>query len=146
MDNYSCPIQGCSKVYRVQAILTRHLRAIHSESNEYQCDVCYKKLSSGQNLKEHKLLHSKIFPLVCKEIGCGKRFRHGSQFSAHKKIHNFVRIVKNDEIRLNVQGILKKLFNESWFISVKASEISEPLQVIELPPIKSGQEYKIPVL
>ena len=102
MEAFSCQISGCFKVYKSKANLKRHMEAIHADTKKYQCNQCSKILSSKQNLKEHKFIHTKELPYVCKEIGCGLRFRHGSQYSAHKRIHN---IIKNivDGCQKNIQ-------------------------------------------
>lgn len=75
------------KAYKSKVNLKRHKEAFHSENKKYQCPDCSKILSSNQNLKEHMLIHSKETPFMCKIQGCGKKFRHGSQYSAHKRSH-----------------------------------------------------------
>lgn len=87
MDLYCCDTQGCMKAYKSKVNLKRHKEAFHSDSKKYQCPDCSKILSSNQNLREHMLIHSQETPFVCKIQGCGKKFRHGSQFSAHKRVH-----------------------------------------------------------
>ena len=146
MDRYNCPFPGCTKVYKCKSNLNRHLSAIHAENKRYQCQVCEKVLSSSQNLREHGLLHTKLLPFVCKEKGCGKRFRHGSQFSAHKRIHNFTfnllnsaELLQSKKVFANqFENVLTSLKQNKEFLIVKGE--------IKLPGILSRQEYKLPEL
>ena len=146
MDRYNCPFPGCTKVYKCKSNLNRHLSAIHAENKRYQCQVCEKVLSSSQNLREHGLLHSKLLPFVCKEMGCGKRFRHGSQFSAHKRIHNFTyNLLKSDELLQPIKVFVGQLGNA--LTSFKQNIVSCIIQgEVKLPSIMSSQEFKLPEL
>ena len=146
MDRYNCPFSDCPKVYKCKTNLSRHLCAIHAENKRYQCQICEKVLSSSQNLREHGLLHSKILPFVCKEKGCGKRFRHGSQFSAHKRIHNFtINLLNSGEILLSNKVFTNLL--ENVIIPLKPSRESITMQdEFKLPSILNRQEFKLPKL
>ncbi|CAG9321930.1 unnamed protein product [Blepharisma stoltei] len=77
------------------------------EGKKYQCSYCTKVLSSKQNLKEHLFTHSGEKPYVCKEKGCGIKFRQGSQLSAHRRIHK------------SIQGKAQK----AYFYDIKLSDI-----------------------
>src|SRR5574343_1347164 len=93
MDTYCCDAPGCKKNYKTKINLKRHKDAMHGFTKKFQCTCCSKVLSSKQNLQEHMMTHSKEIPFVCNELGCGKRFRHGSQYSAHKRVHGFVKTI-----------------------------------------------------
>ncbi|CAG9329351.1 unnamed protein product [Blepharisma stoltei] len=84
---FNCPIEGCNRAYKNKFNLDRHMEALHMQDKKYQCPHCQKILSSKQNLNEHLFTHSGEKPYVCKEPGCGMKFRQGSQLSAHKRIH-----------------------------------------------------------
>ena len=146
MDRYNCPFPGCTKVYKCKSNLSRHLSAIHAENKRYQCQVCEKVLSSSQNLREHGLLHSKLLPFVCKEKGCGKRFRHGSQFSAHKRIHNFTyNLLNSDELLESKKVFANQLGNV--LTSLKQNKESCIIQdVVKLPSIIGNQDFHLPEL
>ena len=146
MDRYNCPFPGCTKVYKCKSNLNRHLSAIHAENKRYQCQLCGKVLSSSQNLREHGLLHSKLLPFVCKEKGCGKRFRHGSQFSAHKRIHNFTyNLLNSDELFQSNKVFVNQIGNV--LLSFKEIRESSLIQSeVKLPSILSRQEFKLPEL
>lgn len=95
METFACEFSGCFKQYKNKCNLKRHIEAFHSEHKKYQCSQCSKVLSSKQNLKEHELIHSNQTPNVCNEPGCGLRFRHGSQFSSHKRLHATIKNIVN---------------------------------------------------
>lgn len=155
MENYRCPFTDCTKRYRCKANLNRHLAAIHATIKKFECQTCGKILSSSQNLREHSLLHSKLFPFVCKEKGCGKRFRHGSQFSAHKRVHKFTNNLNYDA---NF-GLSNHFFNcklselflvELTYTSIDKSVIKSLDSFLGidlvLPKITKCQEFKLPEL
>lgn len=64
---------------------------------KFQCSYCSKALSSKQNLKEHEFTHTGELPYICKNPGCGMRFRQGSVLSAHKRIHTIIEKYVNQE-------------------------------------------------
>ena len=155
MENYRCPFIDCTKRYKCKANLNRHLAAIHATFKKFQCSTCDKILSSSQNLREHFLLHSKLIPFVCKEKGCGKRYRHGSQFSAHKRVHKFT---NNLHYEANF-GLSNHFFNFklSRFCLVetvinrlekKIDTDLDPVLTFELilPKVAQIQEFKLPDL
>lgn len=145
MEAHACHVSGCFKVYKSKANLKRHIEAIHAETKKYQCNQCSKVLSSKQNLKEHKFIHSKELPYVCKEIGCGLRFRHGSQYSAHKRIHSIIRNILEDpnkENELKIFDIPMSLLDEIKFDLLSTQKNEE----INLPLIEMRQSYTLPTI
>ncbi|CAG9314650.1 unnamed protein product [Blepharisma stoltei] len=100
---FNCPIEGCNRSYKNKFNLDRHVEALHMQDKKYQCPHCLKILSSKQNLNEHLFTHSGEKPYVCREPGCGMKFRQGSQLSAHKRIHVAIKSYAS-RIEENVSG------------------------------------------
>lgn len=146
MDRYSCPFPDCTKAYKCKLNLNRHLSAIHAENKRFQCNICEKALSSSQNLNEHLRLHSKLLPFVCKEKGCGKRFRHGSQFSAHKRIHNFIWSLLDKGEFLKTHKVFGNELGNVFQLSSQTKEICQNEEKLKLPILLSSQEFKLPEL
>lgn len=85
-----------------QILRSEELRSCTSQTseitnNKHQCQICNKFLSSKQNLREHKFVHTGELPYICKTPGCGLRFRQGSVLSSHKKIHNIIGKYMNEK-------------------------------------------------
>ena len=55
---YICPYVECSKQLCSKYNLRRHIENHHNRIRRFECEICFKKLSSAQNLKEHNFLHS----------------------------------------------------------------------------------------
>ena len=81
---------GCLRFYTNAEGLQKHLKSCKSANKGFKCSYCNKGLSSKQNLKEHEFTHTGELPYICKNPGCGLRFRQGSVLSAHKRIHNII--------------------------------------------------------
>lgn len=54
---YTCPVPECSKQLCSKYNLRRHIENHHKRIRRFECEVCFKKFSSAQNLKEHSFLH-----------------------------------------------------------------------------------------
>ena len=55
MDRVDCP--QCGKSLCSQYSVKRHVQACHLQLRKFMCDICYKPLSSKQNLRMHKHRH-----------------------------------------------------------------------------------------
>ena len=51
------------------------------------CEICFKLLSSKQNLKQHMNIHTGDKPYRCLYEGCENSYRHASQLSNHRLLH-----------------------------------------------------------
>ena len=80
----------CSRIYPSQITFQKHLKVCKRNASKFKCKYCSKLLSSKQNLKEHEFTHTGELPYICKNPGCGLRFRQGSVLSAHKRIHTTI--------------------------------------------------------
>lgn len=128
---------------------------MHSDDKKFQCPCCAKILSSKQNLKEHMFTHSGEKPYHCQEIGCGMRFRQGSQLSAHRRIHKDIGgkssksffhdvkviVIQLSEILIKNPYILDNEAKYELFVndnfSVDLPVISNPQENIILPSLFS---------
>ncbi|CAG9312378.1 unnamed protein product [Blepharisma stoltei] len=90
IQRFACKVPGCNKDYCNQFNLKRHYEGQHMGVKRFRCKICKKYLSSKQNLKEHRFMHTGIKPYACPYEGCAESFRQGSQLSLHKKIHQEV--------------------------------------------------------
>ena len=75
----------CGKEYFSKSNLIRHVKQIHLQVSYFDCEVCDKRLSSRQTLKDHLNTHSGHRPYQCPY--CQKFFRQVSQLCVHKKRH-----------------------------------------------------------
>lgn len=144
MDTYCCDAPGCKKSYKTNINLKRHKDAMHGFTKKFQCTCCSKVLSSKQNLQEHLMTHSKESPFVCKECGCGKRFRHGSQYSAHRRVHIDIKtIVECGRQEIDLKAITHLLaLNESKIRKFRIDLGIAPN--LSLPKISGPQKFSLP--
>ena len=55
--SFVCKYPQCSKVLSSKYNLTRHIETCHLKLKKFRCEICFKSLSSAQNLREHMYLH-----------------------------------------------------------------------------------------
>ncbi|OMJ92884.1 hypothetical protein SteCoe_4215 [Stentor coeruleus] len=110
------------------------------ESKKFQCSYCNKALSSKQNLKEHEFTHTGELPYICKNPGCGMRFRQGSVLSAHKRIHTIIeKYVNQDKYTwIKLTDLIEKVQMQTFKMQ------QEKVEKIDLPPISKPQAFLIP--
>lgn len=74
--SFVCEVADCGKILSSKSNLTRHIRSCHMKIKNYQCEICFKSLSSSQNLRKHMFLHrsdqeeSKVIETgeICRDI------------------------------------------------------------------------------
>ncbi|XP_078261997.1 transcription factor Ovo-like 2 [Rhinoraja longicauda] len=82
-STFSC--QVCSKGFRLQRMLTRHLKC-HSQVKRHLCTYCGKGFNDTFDLKRHVRTHTGIRPYKCSL--CHKAFTQRCSLESHlKKIH-----------------------------------------------------------
>lgn len=54
---FVCKYPECSRVLSSKYNLNRHVETFHLKLKKFRCQICFKSLSSSQNLKEHMHLH-----------------------------------------------------------------------------------------
>lgn len=137
----SCPFNECNRVYTNRFNLKRHVEACHGETKRFQCKHCSKVLSSKQNLKEHLFTHSGEKPYVCREPGCGLRFRQGSQLSAHRRIHTAIRrfTVPEEPLTLKVSPsqLTALLEKNPEFFTEKYEILATGAELVSLPELSA---------
>jgi uncharacterized Zn-finger protein len=113
------------------------------------CNICQKKLSSKQNLRQHLNIHSGDKPYCCTYPGCDSSYKHASQLSSHKIIHS-----KNDEN----QTLLIDDFKHFIKLVILALDTEKKLPIkvpsrplkresVSLPPITEQKDFtKLPSL
>ena len=83
INNIQCEI--CHTSFKRFQYLRIHYR-LHLEGPQYECKICFVKLTTKQNLKYHiKFVHSKIKDKVCSI--CDSTFATTSHLRRHQKIH-----------------------------------------------------------
>ena len=139
---FSCTFPKCLKTYGNKFNLHRHIEVNHGNSKRFRCRQCGKYLSSKQNLKEHKNIHSQRFPYKCKEPLCGMTFSQTSQYSNHKKLHREILLMAmslQEPLSLVVITIqLTDYFKEATNEVVKGTSVID-IENIELPKISKPQ-------
>ncbi|OMJ66684.1 hypothetical protein SteCoe_36393 [Stentor coeruleus] len=96
----------------------------------FRCDICLKNFSSKHCLKEHGYTHTNDKPYCCSF--CRKVFKHASQLSLHKKVHN----MKKNLIWPKLTDLMKNQQKMSWN--------SESCPKIILPLISVPQDFSLP--
>ncbi|XKL64658.1 hypothetical protein PGB90_004744 [Kerria lacca] len=81
---FTCDL--CGKQTRTQHQLNTHIKIIHLNIRNYECDICKKTFHAKQSCEEHRRIHTGERPYSC-EI-CGKTFIAMNALLTHKKFHN----------------------------------------------------------
>lgn len=109
--------------------------------SESRCHVCLKQLSSKQNLKQHLNIHTGEKPYKCNFPGCVNSYRHASQLSNHRLLHqelNPKRKHEFDDFRAFIQLVILAL-EGSKNQRVQVPDGPYNRQDAELPPITGPQ-------
>lgn len=95
-----CPI--CRKAMSNIYILKAHIKEVHTNSQNYECDVCGKRFNRKSNMNWHRLIHENKMPCECKL--CGKAFRTisgvsiifglNTRLKANKNLFRFIILVE----------------------------------------------------
>lgn len=136
-----CKFEGCHKMYSNELNLKKHIDSVHRGLSKFKCITCGKKLSSKQNLLDHKNIHTGAKPYECKERNCLARFRQLSQFYVHIQLHK--ELDNKREKSLEYEKILQFLIGKITMIEQEKSLIfnSEIKDFkIELKPISGSRD------
>nr|QEP99644.1 transcriptional repressor protein YY1B [Dugesia japonica] len=80
-----CPHKGCSKAFRDNSSMRKHLHTHGPRVHE--CSECGKAFVESSKLKRHRLVHTGEKPFQCSFEGCGKRFSLDFNLRTHIRIH-----------------------------------------------------------
>lgn len=91
--SYKCP--NCSRFYKRESCLKRHIRVECGKAPKYQCRICFSWFKYKHNLTAHALIHNMDAQFQCDL--CTKKFYRRDKLIEHKKKwHNvFVNIEWN---------------------------------------------------
>ena len=60
-----CPYDDCSKSLSSRFNLQRHIDTCHLHIKRFECEVCFKRFASKQNLHEHQFIHTSPESPLC---------------------------------------------------------------------------------
>ncbi|PSN43378.1 hypothetical protein C0J52_17978, partial [Blattella germanica] len=83
---FTCHI--CGKQFRVQALLSRHVREVHDRIRNHACDICGRRFANSNARNDHRRIHTGERPCVCHL--CGKAFKTKASLFVHSKFHSDV--------------------------------------------------------
>ena len=84
-NKLQCPVKSCSKSFKGQGDLNRHIRT-HKKGGWHHCDHCDYKNKDKRNVSSHMRVHlpEGDEPYECAK--CDKRFHFGTQYRHHLKL------------------------------------------------------------
>lgn len=83
---FTCHV--CGKQFRVQALLSRHIREVHDRIKNHACDICGRRFANSNARNDHRRIHTGERPCVCHL--CGKAFKTKASLFVHSKFHSDV--------------------------------------------------------
>ena len=78
-------VAACGKKFSVFNGMQKHMRAVHAESRDYNCEICGKAFKMPDVLKKHRLIHDNERKYKCNI--CGKGFNASGSLWHHRKVH-----------------------------------------------------------
>ncbi|KAM4796966.1 zinc finger protein 654 [Rhinophrynus dorsalis] len=96
-ENYSCPAQGCVRIFKKVRSLNKHARIAHPNDKKVQlhimkwnkgkCRFCHRKFADPNHFFDHLKQH--VYPNVhfCQHINCNERFKLTAQLTEHMNSH-----------------------------------------------------------
>ena len=88
---FSC--EECGKSFNNKGLLTRHVRTVHQEHQDYKCKQCGREFNLLANLTCHvSTVHELSKPYKCTVIDCGIRFSQITGLKTHmQSIHDQIK-------------------------------------------------------
>lgn len=76
----------CSKTFRNEDLLLEHIKDVHFDVKELQCNICNKMFSRSCQLRNHLIMHTGVRKFTCNI--CEKKFKQSGHLLNHKRIHS----------------------------------------------------------
>ena len=85
--------EECGKSFNNKGLLTRHVRTVHQEHQDYKCKQCGKEFNLLANLTRHvSTVHELSKPYKCTVIDCGIRLSQLTGLKTHmQSIHDKIK-------------------------------------------------------
>ncbi|CAG9327636.1 unnamed protein product [Blepharisma stoltei] len=139
MKAYRCSYEGCNQTYSNKYNLRRHVSINHYKVR-FTCQICDRKLSSAQGLRDHVYCHTGEKPYACKFPGCTKKYRQGSQLSVHKRKHaKQLGLKDSDFAELKLTWLIKDEIPKIYQVPTSPFAISNVI----LPPLRAFFDIKV---
>ncbi|XP_053313170.1 zinc finger protein 654 [Spea bombifrons] len=96
-DGYTCPAEGCHRVFQKPRALNKHARKAHPADlnvqqylmkwNKGKCRFCQRKFINSKHFVDHLKRH--VYPNVyfCQHLNCNKSFKLATQLTEHVASH-----------------------------------------------------------
>lgn len=93
---YICQENGCGLSYQYEHSLKMHIRKVHLKDFVKKiivCEICGKSVQGTKAMKNHSYLHmdKSLYPYVCEEPNCGRRFIQKPKLIEHTKRHKGIK-------------------------------------------------------
>ncbi|KAM4046081.1 zinc finger protein 654 [Anomaloglossus baeobatrachus] len=95
--DYSCPAQGCHRVFQKIRALNKHARNAHPSDlkvqqhimtwNKGKCRFCQRKFANCTHFIDHLKLHYYPNVYFCQQSHCNMRYKASSQLAEHQQSH-----------------------------------------------------------
>ncbi|XP_065583518.1 gastrula zinc finger protein XlCGF7.1-like [Artemia franciscana] len=82
---YSC--SSCTQSFKTIRSLKSHIKSVHDNVKNFECDICEKRFANNGNLNNHRNKHLNIKPYVCTVQECSKAFVEYSSLFKHRFVH-----------------------------------------------------------
>lgn len=136
---YCCMDFDCGNYYTTRSNLKHHIDVCHLKTKKFTCRICFQKLASKQNLREHINKHRGIKPFLCGI--CKIAYRQRSQVIIHSRIHDEpLKIIENTK-ESHPEKRYKKLFDKN-----AEKKNNKNSTFVLLPPIgsHSSKDFTLP--
>ncbi|KAM6973227.1 zinc finger protein 292a [Aplochiton taeniatus] len=96
-DDCSCPVTGCSKVFKFFRNLMCHVRShknddeatrfLEIQRQKVVCQYCRRQFVNVKHLNDHLQMHCGTKPYICIQLNCTANFNSNSELLMHRKTH-----------------------------------------------------------
>ncbi|KAI5634579.1 zinc-finger double domain-containing protein [Phthorimaea operculella] len=93
----TCPI--CGKVYNASSSYFYHMKSVHNNTRDHECELCGRRFETRAKLHEHKTTHSNIYELECGI--CGMKFKNKTGLYLHTQTHIGLKTFSCDQCKMS---------------------------------------------